>query len=1066
MFRKSIYLLFLGIFLTIGLFAERVVLDPSESSGVSYNVVESTDDYTIIEIKINNYAKDTVDIEGDKYLNISVETAGVTLEKGFPSLPLLAKSLIIGHDSQMHLEVLKANYTEFSGRIAPSKGHIYRSVNPADIPYTFDDIYKQDVFYPEEIARLTEPYVMRELRGIAFQILPVSVNSAKEMVRLYHHTIIKVYSSGVDFGDTTLSGPPTLITRDFIEIYSTHFLNYNHFETRYNSITEQGSILVICYADFITAMEPYVAWKRQKGIPTTMVDSSTAGSTATAIKTFISSYYTANPTTAFIQFVGDSGQIPPIVYSTGYGYWAQSGPADPNFGMVVGGVNDYYPDILIGRFSAQSVGDVNTQVARTIQYERDLNATATWITKAMGIASNEGAGYGHPSPTYPNGESDEQHMSLIRSNLLAYGYQTVDEIYHRLNGSPTQVVNALNLGRSYINYAGHGDTNMWYPILFYNSHINSLSNTGMLPFIISVACNNGKFDASQICFAETWMRATTNSGQPTGAVATFMCSIEQDWEPPMTTQDTIVELLIGGIKHTFGGLVYNAQSAMLDQYNNSSGREVVQTWNLFGDASLMVRTRTPYTMHTQIPLLPLSDTSYTMSSDADDALVCIYRPDTNTIVASTYTNDFGQATLNVTSVADIDCPLILTVTAFDATTFVTEIERGHGVPGLPYIENFDSGTNLIALGWDGDIAPTFSGIKPISGINNTNGLTLYVDSSFATQYAYTPTLIGNPTATTHVFAFVYRLVEFTSNWALPLTAKVLGAEDKVYIEMSTTGPNGDYTVLQEINDSNHTPSTEFRQIAIQLAHLNYESINFRFRVVRGSGDWIAVFDNIYLDMRANPPYPPAVYTIDRTAHIFPNTPIRGTSQTQRFTIKNIGSSPLSITSITLAGTNANQFTLTNIGSMPTALEQNQIKTFGVSFTPTDIGNMTANIIILHNAPGSTTAVSLSGTSEPTSSGDDATSVSATTLKANYPNPFNPTTTIWFDMAIAGQVSIDIYNTKGQKVKSVLNETRTIGSHTVTWNGMDDAGNSVSSGIYFYRMTTSDFSGVRKMILMK
>jgi len=90
----------------------------------------------------------------------------------------------------------------------------------------------------------------------------------------------------------------------------------------------------------------------------------------------------------------------------------------------------------------------------------------------------------------------------------------------------------------------------------------------------------------------------------------------------------------------------------------------------------------------------------------------------------------------------------------------------------------------------------------------------------------------------------------------------------------------------------------------------------------------------------------------------------------------------------------------------------------------------------------------------------------TALKANYPNPFNPSTTIAFDTHKEGRVAVDIYNIKGQKVKTLIDEMRGIGSHKVVWNGKDDTGRDVSSGIYFYRMQTEGYSSVKKMVLMK
>jgi hypothetical protein len=88
------------------------------------------------------------------------------------------------------------------------------------------------------------------------------------------------------------------------------------------------------------------------------------------------------------------------------------------------------------------------------------------------------------------------------------------------------------------------------------------------------------------------------------------------------------------------------------------------------------------------------------------------------------------------------------------------------------------------------------------------------------------------------------------------------------------------------------------------------------------------------------------------------------------------------------------------------------------------------------------------------------------LQGNYPNPFNPTTTISFSTAKTGNVTIDVFNIKGQKVRGLVDGVYGVGSHSVIWNGLDDNGASVSSGIYFYRMRAGDFTETKKMMLMK
>ena len=88
------------------------------------------------------------------------------------------------------------------------------------------------------------------------------------------------------------------------------------------------------------------------------------------------------------------------------------------------------------------------------------------------------------------------------------------------------------------------------------------------------------------------------------------------------------------------------------------------------------------------------------------------------------------------------------------------------------------------------------------------------------------------------------------------------------------------------------------------------------------------------------------------------------------------------------------------------------------------------------------------------------------LHDNYPNPFNPTTTLRFDLPEVSDITLTIYNMLGQKVKTFNMQSTPAGYHSVTWNATNDLGEQVGAGVYLYQLQSKNFVKTRKMVLLK
>ena len=581
------------------------------------------------------------------------------LEVGTPDLPKMAQSIIIPDLAHMELSIIESEFVEFfMENLIPSKGNLTRNIDPASVPYTFGQAYETDEFYPQDIVFMRNPYIMRTVRGQAIVFQPIQYNPIQRTLRVYTHIKVNIQQNGMSQINPLTRRPAKGGSREFENIYAEHFLNYST-NSRYELLGEEGPMLVVCYGEFMESMQPFVEWKNYKGIPTEMVDVADIGG-SDEIEAFVETKY-YDDGIAFVLFVGDIDQIPSPRYSDGAG---SNSPADPSYGFVAG--SDYYPEIIIGRFSAEDTSHVETMINRTIEYEMDPDPTADWYKKGSGFASDQGPG--------DDGELDYEHLDNIRDDLLGFTYVEVDQIYDP-SGTVEDGEVALNEGRSIVNYTGHGSNGSWGNGCPLNqTDVNGLVNMGMYPFIWSVACVNGEFHIGT-CFAETWLRATGTNGVPTGAIAVLMSTVNQSWSPPMDGQDEMNDILVesyeNNIKRTYGGLSMNGVMHMADSYG-TAGEEEILYWTIFGDPSVVVRTDTPTDMtvsHNDVMIIGAEE--FSIETGMAAALVAVSRD--GELLASTYTDATGGTTLEFETPLEIPGPVDLVVTAFNKMPYETTV---------------------------------------------------------------------------------------------------------------------------------------------------------------------------------------------------------------------------------------------------------------------------------------------------------------------------------------------------------------------------------------------------------
>ena len=653
--KKIIFIILLGL----GISSEWIDISSSTPKPTDIDVLSSDLETTSLSFRLSGFYLNSVIINDEEYFTVNFPQSGSLLEQGNPDLPRISNSIIISNDQKVRYEILESEYIEYKNiKIAPSKGNFSREINPLSIPYQFSDLYNNNDFFPNEIIEIGEPYILRDFRGVAVQFSPVQYNPKTHILRVYTSIELNILSDGLAAANILEKKYNELnkIDKDYNDIYSNHFSNFNLSNTRFDYLVDHGNMLIISDAAFMNTMQPLVDWKNLKGISTDMVSVSSIGSNAASISNYVENYYNSNGLT-FLLLVGDIAQIP----STDVGGSA----SDVSYGCIQG--NDFYPEVIVGRFSGNNPSEISTQVERTINYERYPQSNVEWYDNALGIASDQGTGF--------QGMYDDEFNDFLWNSVLSdFTYDSYQGIYDGSGGSDSQGITAINGGVSLLNYTGHGSISSWGNGASLNTtQINQLTNNNKLPFVITVGCNVGEFNSTNECYAEAWQRAT-NGSDPTGGIAHFGSTISQSWEPPMHGQYgmnlIITESYDNNLTRSMGGITTNGCMYMNDA-QGSSGINETKYWTFFGDPSANIRTAPPVNLsvnHDDIILINQED--FIVDVGENGALVAISRD--GELLSSAYSVG-GVAILNLGDAASSPGSLDLVVTGFNSYPYETEV---------------------------------------------------------------------------------------------------------------------------------------------------------------------------------------------------------------------------------------------------------------------------------------------------------------------------------------------------------------------------------------------------------
>jgi hypothetical protein len=168
-------------------------LEKSNQQQASMELVYSDINKSTLKLTVDQFSLLPVETMYGKEWIVKINDATPILEKGSPDLPKLTTSVIIPEKARMEVKVISSSYKEYTGHtIAPSKGNLYRDIDPSTVPYTYGEVYNENAFYPGKLAELRDPHIVRDFRGQTVIVYPVQYNPVTQTLRVYDEITVEV----------------------------------------------------------------------------------------------------------------------------------------------------------------------------------------------------------------------------------------------------------------------------------------------------------------------------------------------------------------------------------------------------------------------------------------------------------------------------------------------------------------------------------------------------------------------------------------------------------------------------------------------------------------------------------------------------------------------------------------------------------------------------------------------------------------------------------------------------------------------------------------------------------
>ncbi|MCK4941421.1 hypothetical protein KAS45_04955, partial [candidate division WOR-3 bacterium] len=386
--------------------------------------------------------------------------------------------------------------------------------------------------------------------------------------------------------------------------------------------------LIITHDDYYDALRPFAEWKTQKGLKSKIVRLSEIGSDSTQIRSYIiNAYNTWSIQPEYLLFVGNKYQIPFPRYYHAYNVISFS---DNYYANVIG---DFHNELYHGRFWVSDTAEAKTVVAKVLGYEKTPYLTdSLWFRKGVTIVNEYEQGQ-PPSDSLYWEDARYTHQLMLNA-----GFVHIDSFSFYLGHDSTDVINAINDGRTYILYRGIGAVDWLWP--FSGVYSSQMTNGSEMPVVLSATC--GTLEG----IGHDWLVAGTPTAQK-GVVGFYGTTTMLFSAAEMRSA-----LCRGTTASIFGDSSSNlgkaAEAGRLEYYAQFQDVIDYHSWTCLGDPEMTIWIGTPrellvgHNMYFTTGICTATVYVQHNSAPIENALVCVMAKSDSTFYQYGYTDNLGH----------------------------------------------------------------------------------------------------------------------------------------------------------------------------------------------------------------------------------------------------------------------------------------------------------------------------------------------------------------------------------------------------------------------------------------